>query len=183
LVLLTLLVGGCADSTTTAPIDARAIDQHRTAGEKSFHLSGHAVLLDQQFAPGFPAETSAFGGRCSVPSHFVISFSLRGQATHLGDVTALLEHCTRLDAQTGLFSTSDGEMVMTSANGDELRTSYRQALGGEEIHEFIGGSGRFAAASGEAIADAQCDRAAGTCVVEIDGLLVYAASDRSRSRP
>jgi hypothetical protein len=178
--LLALLISGCTETTPTSPNPLMASHEHRALAEVPFHLRGDAVLEAQIFAPGFPADASDFGGRCSVPSHFVISFSLTGQATHLGDVSALLEHCTQLDLQTGLFSISDGEMVVTAANGDELWTRSQQALGGEEHHEFVGGTGRFVEASGGAVAHAECDRAAGTCVVAMDGVIVYAASDRSR---
>ncbi len=188
--LAALLAGACADAIPTEPTGpadrmlAPSGQQaaHRTDGDEAlpFHLRGNAVLLHQEFAPGFPAQLSVFDGRCSVPSHFVLRFSLAGQATGAGNVTAVLEHCTQLDPQSGSSSITDGEMIITAANGDELWTNYGRELGGEERLVFVGGTGRFVEAVGEAVVKAVCNQAAGTCVVTMDGAIAYDASDRAR---
>ncbi len=182
LTLLALLAGGCTDSMTTAPIDRAAASYDRTERALSFRLSGDAVLLGRDLAPGFgPPEfgKSEFGGRCSVPSDYVIRFSIAGQATHMGQVTAFDEHCGRLDFQTGLgVSDSDGEMTITAANGDELWVRHDRRPGELDQGQFTGGTGRFTGASGEVVSRVQCDQAAGTCVLEMEGALAYDASDR-----
>lgn len=199
LTLVTLTASGCDQSTPTSPLvdvttasqsrdetakmngDAATLDE--TGEALPFQLSGDAVFAGQDLAPGFgPPEfgKSDFGGRCSAPSDFVVRFSVAGQATHMGDVTASLEHCSLVDFETGrTFSESDGEMTLTAANGDELRARYQRLPGESEQVEFIGGTGRFSDASGEATMWAQCDRVAGTCIMGMDGVLAYDASDGS----
>ena len=67
---------------------------------------------------------------------------------------------------------------------DSPRASYGSAANpvGEfdEQLTFLGGTGRFQNASGEALASAVCDRDAGTCTREAHGFLRYDASDRRR---
>lgn len=189
---LVLLFAGACETGSTGPDEDGASGQtavspsHAQAtGERPLRLVGSATLTGQDFAPGFGPPTfgrSDFGGRCSVPSDFVIRFSMKGQATHLGAFSAVLEHCSRIDFQTGLISITDGVATWTAANGDELWDSYERLVPGSagdpEDHRFIGGTGRFAAAAGEGSGFAVCDRAAGTCDFELDGWIAYAASDR-----
>lgn len=188
--ILSLAAGGCRPAPTAPPGD-RSSDESSTAAnhglpglEVSVRLTATAVVTGQDFAPDFGPPTfgrSDFGGRCSVPSDFVIRFDLEGESTQLGHVTAEVEHCSRLDFTTGRSAISDGIMTVVAANGDELWDEYeRVAFGGEgdpEHHRFVGGTGRFAAASGEGLSLARCDRAAGTCEYELEGLLSYDASD------
>jgi hypothetical protein len=115
-----------------------------------------------------------------VPSDFVIRFSIAGQATHMGNVTASEEHCSLVDFETGLtLSDSDGEMIITAANGDELWVRHHRSPGEQDHAQFAGGTGRFTDASGQAVLRVECDRSTGTCVLEMEGVLAYDASDRS----
>ena len=154
-----------------------------TADELPFRMSGLATLTSQRFAPGFPGQSSDFDGRCSIPSHFVIAFSMTAEAAHLGRITAEFEHCSRIDFTTGASTLADGVAVLTAANGDELWAAYRSADEPEgEFDEhltFHGGTGRFETAGGQALAMAECDRATGTCDFEARGTLVYDASRRA----
>jgi hypothetical protein len=183
-----LLGTGCEESPLSSPTALRPAAQlsHGPADvERPFRWKGEGVLVSQEFAPGFPDEESDFGGRCSVPSHFVISFTVTAEASHLGRITAVLEHCSEIDFQTGQTTLRDGFQVITAANGDELWATYRSAdvPDGEfdELVQFAGGTGRFENASGEGLTRAVCQRATGTCpIVEFRGVLAYDASDRGR---
>lgn len=187
-----LVLAGC-DSASTAPEIGRAADEARVATShgasdkgRPLRLVGFASLTGQDFAPGFGPPTfgrSDFGGRCSVESDFVIRFSMTGEATHLGAFTAEFEHCSRIDWQTGRTAIHDGVATFTAANGDELWDRYERLVPGSgsagdpEDHRFVGGTGRFANASGGGAGLPVCDRSAGTCDYELEGVIVYDASD------
>lgn len=180
-----VLVGaGCLDASSraTGP-ELTVLARHDpTDTTLPFQLSGGATLVAQDFAPGFPGGKSDFGGRCSVPSDFVISFEMAATATHLGHLAGDFEHCSQVDSQTGASTLTDGVAVLTAANGDELWATYMSAEVPEgafdEMMDFDGGTGRFTNATGEALGRAICNRANGTCEYDARGTLVYDASDR-----
>lgn len=148
-----------------------------------FRLSGDAVLISQDFAPGFPGARSDFGGRCSVPVHFLIAFAVSGNVTHMGQVSGAFEHCGLIDFDTGESTVLDGVAAITAANGDELWAIYSTTdnpMGEfDERISFRGGTGRFQQASGAGLTAAKCDRASGTCTIEIRGTVAYHAADVS----
>lgn len=183
-VLLILPGSGCREPLPLSPVGlapAPLLTRGSSEMPVPFRMSGEAQLIAQDFAPGFPGGKSDFDGRCSVPSDFVISFSVSAEATHLGQITARFEHCSQIDIATGATTVSDGSAVMTAANGDELRGTYRTAdapVGTfDEAMRFYGGTGRFEDAGGHALVSAVCDRAAGTCAVEMRGTILYDASE------
>lgn len=175
---------GCGERPTerlVGPEITPSMSRAAADAERPFRLSGRATLIAQEFAPGFPGEASDFEGRCSVPSHFIISFSMVAEATHLGRLAGHFEHCSRIDFETGGATLSDGVATLTAADGDELQARYRTAddpVGDfDEMVVFDGGTGRFQDATGQALGNAVCDRAAGTCMYEARGKLGYDASD------
>lgn len=190
LATLGLLLVGC-DAAPGGPDASQRVVKTVPANLASTHsldLTGIGVLQGQTFAPGFGPPTfgrSLFDGRCTIPSDFVISFTLSGEGSHLGAYTAELEHCTQIDFTTGLSAISDGVATFTAANGDELWDRYERVVPGSgsrgdpENHVFWGGTGRFEGASGEALVIARCDRSTGLCDVELQGELTYDASGRS----
>lgn len=192
--LLVLPLSGCEEVAPTgladhpAPALARVSARHGEPGEElPLHIEANAVLLEQNLAPDFGPPMlgrSEFDGRCSRPSDFVLRLRLDGQATHLGRFTGTVEHCTQLDFSTGHTTTSDGAMVFTAANGDELWGTYDGETGVsglvEEHMVFNGGTGRFASASGGGLGLPDCDQAAGVCTFVLDGVIAYDASDRAR---
>jgi hypothetical protein len=193
LALLWLPLAGCDQPVPTgladdyAPAMARVEARHGEPGEElPLHIEAGAVLLAQNRHPDFGPPTFGkgdFDGRCSRPSDFVISFQLDGQASHFGLFAGRVEHCTQVDFQAGNVTTSDGILVFTAANGDELWGTYQgepSGAGTAEHMVFDGGTGRFASASGGGIGLADCDQAAGTCVFVLDGVIAYDASDRAR---
>lgn len=186
-----LMLAGCdrpAPTALAAPGSDRArvsADHAANDGALPLRARADAVLLAQVYAPDFGPPLfgrSDFDGRCSVPSDFTLRLQLEGRATYLGAFTGTVEHCTQaIDPQAGLFTTSDGILTFTAANGDELRGTYAGTPapdgGTNEMIVFAGGTGRFASASGEGIGHAVCDRQAGTCAFELDGMIAFDASD------
>lgn len=184
-----LAVGSCDRPAPTeaagpgsliAPVEASLA---RRGGDRPMRANGGAVLLSQTLAPdaGPPLfGRSDFDGRCSEPSDFTISFRLEGQATHLGRITAVAEHCSWVDWELRDSWTNDGVMMFTAANGDDLWATYEgepSGTGTREVLTFTGGTGRFASASGGGIFFVDCDRTTGTCVWEFTGTLSFDASD------
>lgn len=195
---LSLLAVSCGHDAATGPdapssdtaerdvaVAASPVDLRSTEGQLPMHVTASAVVLQQDFAPGFGPPTfgrSTFGGRCSTPSDFLIRFRLDGTATPLGQFTAIAEHCSVIDFLAGTGTETDGVAVFTAANGDELIDNYEgtnaPGQGFEEQHTFVGGTGRFANAAGGGVGRGICDRQAGTCVFSLDGTIDYDASDR-----
>lgn len=188
--MLLALCSACGEGTPTAPASGLAPASTRiSAGiveagtELPFDLDATAVIVRQDPAPGFgPPEfgRSDFDGRCTVPSDLLLGFALDGEATYLGGFAGTVEHCTRIDFQTGGITIDDGVMILAAANGDELHATYggeSTPTGTEEHMVFDGGTGRFASASGEAIGRPACDQAAGTCVFTLEGVITFDASD------
>ena len=187
-VLWLVPLGGCGSAATGPDRDAAAkrpdvVASHGASEPLPLRMTGIGLLRGQDFAPGFgPPDfgKSDFGGRCSVPSDFVIRFSLDGEGAHLGSYAADLEHCTHIDWATGFSTLLDGVVTITAANGDELWGRYERSGGSgtPEHYLFNGGTGRFADASGEGMALVACDRATGTCEFQLEGWILYDASDR-----
>lgn len=183
------LLAGCSESPAGPEVPLRPELAHVPAlaagrdGLVPFRLDASAVLLAQDFAPDFGPPLfgkSDFDGRCSTPSDFLIRFGLVGEATHLGALTGTAEHCSQVDFQTGASSVTDGVMTLTAANGDELHATYMGQPGPRGLEEhltFVGGSGRFESATGNAISRPTCDRSAGTCVLVSSGGIAYDAAD------
>jgi len=173
---LTTLVTAACDRSIPADPDPVAFSQARK--DLPFHLSGDAVLVGREVAPNAgPPDfgQSTFDGRCSEPADMLMRFEVSGQASYLGEVTGVVEHCTQLDFTTlQTAKITDGIMIWTAANGDELWGQHERPEGeSAELVEWVGGTGRFASASGNAVSRPECNQAAGTCTLEIDGVLVY----------
>jgi hypothetical protein len=131
------------------------------AGERPWQASLVWTVAGIQWA-GMPGQaTSTFGGRCSVPSDYVISATFEGEATHAGRVTGTTEHCSQITwGPTGPMGAaySDGRGTCTSANGSTLvlrygtgTTGFDPATGETWFHDFWtfnGGTGLFSGATG-----------------------------------
>jgi hypothetical protein len=108
----------------------------------------------------FSGVTSTFGGRCSVPSDYVIYSSFKGEATHAGRSGGDGSHCSQLHlTPSGPQNTtySDGRGTLVTANGStiELRwgdgTSWTDEQGVtffKDTFTIAGGTGTFKGASG-----------------------------------
>ena len=159
----------------------------------------HVVGTDQplNMSPGFPFVRDLFGGRCSIPSDWVTTFDGAGNAVHLGQVTVEESHCTQIDIFTvpnpGIFQ--DGRMVITAANGDELWIAYSGGflftpgatpdVGVSQIDistmTVVGGTGRFAGATGSISGHAVDNFPAGPSTGDFHGWIVYDPSIQARS--
>jgi len=114
-------------------------------------------------APGSPPDR--FGGRCSVPSDYVITATFEGDATHAGHVTGSTSHCSQILWGPGgalMGATySDGQGIMHTANGSTIDFRYGRGTTGFDPESgllwfrdqwtFIGGTGHFAGATGSGV--------------------------------
>jgi hypothetical protein len=103
----------------------------------------------------FTAATSTFGGRCSVPSHFVIAATIGGEMSHGGRFDGTASHCAQLDLAPGALSTyTDGRTSVRTASGDILEGRYDNGTVNPQsgtLHDtftFTGGTGRFEGVTG-----------------------------------
>jgi hypothetical protein len=188
----TAFFSGCTGEGPSAPdMPVTSALAYLAPGEPAeslpFQMSANAQLLGQDFAPGFGPPSfgrSTFEGRCSLPSDFVIGFSFRGRALHLGRVEGAVEHCTQVDFQTGSAEVTDGVLTLTAANGDVLLATYVGSPGPDGLEEYVtfdGGSGRFEEATGTATAHPRCNRVTGVCDFPMSGVLAYDASAAAAS--
>ena len=110
--------------------------------------------------PPFTGATSTFGGRCSVPSDYVISATFAGESTHAGRISGAGSHCSQLhltpEGPSGV-TYSDGRGTFTTANGSTLEirwgngTSWTDEKGVtwfKDQFTLLGGTGTFEGATG-----------------------------------
>jgi hypothetical protein len=177
---LVALVGAAGSSTKERPFRAT--------------FQGHTTSI--KFAnPANPIDTSTFGGRCSVPSNWMIFFEGTGNATHLGQFTWTSAHCTQIGTNPpATVTVSDGRFDYVAANGDLLFEEYGN---GQFIvltptlacldtaATFAGGTGRFEHAAGSALEHACWNPSVepGPAVSDLRiasrGTISYDASDRA----
>jgi hypothetical protein len=126
-------------------------------------------------------------GDCSVPSHWIWIEEGTGTASRLGRVTYTLRQCTQATSMlTGTFQ--EGMLEITAANGDTLEiehygtfevnpdegVSYAQG-----VASIVGGTGRFAGATGELSEMVEFHFANETNYSTTTGHIVYDASNRA----
>jgi hypothetical protein len=196
LMLLTgfvLLLGACAQD---AAFDVAGLDPANAIASRGqpdravpFQGGGTGTITRQVYAPGFPTERSTFDGRCSVPSDYVVEFAAGGQLAHLGEVTTVFEHCSRMnvDMATGAvtFDYGDGQMTVVAANGDELYGTYADGSGElmadgnvawRDTFTLTGGTGRFEGASGSGRDTGTTHSVTGWTVWGMEGTVAYDAA-------
>jgi hypothetical protein len=183
--LTALIIGACQQSSPAAPTPAgptaaavqtgtdaagvavavSAAPARAAKGERPFKATAMFAATGIQWA-GVPGQaTSTFGGRCSVPSDYVITATFEGDATHAGHVTGTAAHCSQLMWGPGgavLGATySDGRGVLTSANGSTIILRYGNGTTGfdpdsgllwfRDEWTFIEGTGLFAGVTGSGV--------------------------------
>ena len=171
-IVLALALAGCADALPTPPDPDRAAPARAGsagAAAAARPISGRCDLTIAPLPSTPPIVRQTDTGTC--------------QLSHLGRTSyaGVLE----LDLAAG---TQRGERTLTAANGDVLRmvSVGTSTPGGPGLVDFVatltfvGGTGRFANATGEARAEGTANIVTRTTVVALDGWLVYDASDRSR---
>jgi hypothetical protein len=186
--LAALISGACQQSSPSAPTPAgptaaavqagtdaavvtagvSAASAKAAKGERPFKATAMWNAGPPQWA-GNPAEPGyapgLFGGRCSVPSDYVITAAFEGDATHAGHVTGSTSHCSQILWGPGgalMGATySDGRGIMHTANGSTLILTYGNGATGfdpdtgllwfRDQWTFVGGTGHFAGATGSGV--------------------------------
>jgi hypothetical protein len=104
-----------------------------------------------------------------------------GRATHLGPFTARSTYCVDLAA----LAIRNGHTIYTAANGAELWSTFSGKLTGSppvfgvEIDLIVvGGTGRFAGATGGAVVVGDFDASVGSGTVSMDGVLTWGGSSK-----
>jgi hypothetical protein len=100
--------------------------------------------------------TSTFDGRCSVPSSWVIRFTIEGSSDPLGPIDGWAEHCSQVTwAGPGIPEAAtyrDGRMEFTLADGARVWGTYTNGVGTfledgsnpfQDEFTFTGGTGRY----------------------------------------
>ena len=174
--LFAFALAGCAgDTSIAAAPSARAANLASAAGSASRtpasrSIAGHCDLTVAPLPSSPPLIRQTDAGTC--------------QFSHLGRTT--LEGVLEINVATG---TQRGERTLTAANGDEL---YMEIAGtstpsGPGLVSFsatftiVGGTGRFANATGLGRAEGTANLVTSRTSSTFDGWIVYAASDRSGS--
>jgi hypothetical protein len=146
--------------------------------EKELPFSAFISGTDVTFNPTIPA------GRCDEsPGAFSLTtFYGSGEATRLGSVNIVAQHCS----QPGGFY-SQGELSMTAANGDVLKATYTNGVSLTPPPEILfrddftfvpGGTGRFVQAGGGGVEVGVFQFFTDEFQVEMEGVISYNASSR-----
>ena len=173
-VLLTVALAGCGGATPTA-IDPETPALARTAAKSQRlvqrPITGHCetVLAPiQVLRPGVVRQVDT--GTC--------------QLSHLGRAEFTSDKVIQIAA-----GTQTTEATFTAANGDILRAvgAGTSAPSGPGLVSFsatltfVGGTGRFSHATGQARVEGTANMITRTASLELDGWIAYDASDRSGS--
>ncbi|HEX9453518.1 MAG TPA: hypothetical protein VGA27_04140 [Candidatus Binatia bacterium] len=102
-----------------------------------------------------------------------------GQATQLGQVTVVSSDCINPMGPTA-FSFSSNQLVITTANGDQIFAMYNGTLtteGGVGVitggYQIVGGTGRYSKATGAGTVQGVEDMSTGKGLVGLTGTLSY----------
>ncbi len=164
------LAGCTRESPTVVATDAPALGRAGAASQtpKSRPIKGHCELAVTPLPSAPPIIRQTDTGPC--------------QLSHLG--RAIFDGVLELNLATG---TQRGERTLTAANGDVLRvvsigTSAPSGPGLVSFvgtFTFVGGTGRFEKATGQARGEGTANLATRTTSLALDGWIAYDASDRS----
>jgi hypothetical protein len=144
--LSALVVAACGADDPTAPTGSGLVEAPERAGEIKlvpFKASYTWRLVSEAPSPG-----------CDGPGEARAFLEGEGTATHLGRFTITLNHCGKPD-----LPLSDGHGTFVAANGDLLHITYfgvggltgaPPVFGFESRVTFVGGTGKFAGATGGA---------------------------------
>jgi hypothetical protein len=159
-------------------------------------LQFRAAAVQWAGQPG--VDRSTFGGRCSVPSDYVITVTFEGEATHAGRVAGTGSHCTQIlwtPAGPGGVAYTDGMGALTASDGSVLYLRWGGGTSGvdpatgemsfKDQFWFVGGTGRFAVASGGGseggtLKDFQAVLAGAPVPMWMDGTIAYVSGRGQR---
>jgi hypothetical protein len=140
------VVPGPASEGAHPPVNASVLPGPAAAGSPAcvpFWSKGSAGSL--QIAGGPP------------PAPLFVTVSAEGRATHLGHYSSSATFVVTFTSPT--TAVFDGDGAFTAANGDQLDFEYSGDFfpgpvpGGAGSYEIVGGTGRFAGATGSGIVD------------------------------
>ncbi|HSJ65860.1 MAG TPA: hypothetical protein VK922_18405 [Gemmatimonadaceae bacterium] len=193
LVVAALGTGCDRPSPTETSAEASGHLLTRGAPEKQVPMQGR---FSGPVVPALPGDEGA-QARCVAnagpagehPGAFVTQTgNYTGRFGHLGRVTAFSTFC--VDPTIGPpVDMLQGLWIITAANGDALHVSFEGRVGdfiGPNIvswhteDTFVGGTGRFAGASGGGPCEGTADLSTGLVNGECEYLIAYDASDRRR---
>jgi hypothetical protein len=178
--------------TPTAPALLLAFTLASCAGDNSTTIASSARTATLARAGGQASAPKPFAGRCDLTVAPLPSAPPLIRQTDTG--TCQLSHLGRTKYEGVLeldlvARTQRGERTLTAANGDELHltTVGTSAPAGPGLVSFtatftiVGGTGRFAKATGQGRAEGTANLTTSKTSVEMDGWIDYDASDRSGS--
>jgi hypothetical protein len=121
-----------------------------------FAAEAECNVVGMECANEYCSETSTFHGRCSIPSTWVIRFTVEGSSDPLGPIDGWAEHCSQVTwAAPGIPRTAtytDGRMEFTLAEGAKVWGTYTNGVGTfledgtnpfQDEFTFTGGTGRY----------------------------------------
>ena len=149
--------GNVASTLPTSPSSVAAISVERPF---KAHFEWWATATQWAGIPG--QAKSLFDGRCSLPSDYIITGSMEGEATHLGRFTGTGSHCSQITwSQQGQplgVTYSDGRGEVVVANGARLTLRWGNGVTGfdaatgetwfQDNFTIAGGTGLFEGATG-----------------------------------
>jgi hypothetical protein len=114
-----------------------------------------------------------------------VQLNAAGNAAHLGAFTYDFPHIVVRSVTPGIPSTGEGISTFTAANGDELYAEIHGEalpivpglLHGVEEGTILGGTGRFANASGSFVIERLIDQITLTTIGSFDGDITVAGND------
>lgn len=172
LILVLPALAGCSSDAVTSPRPATFANSAAMAANQAIVrlMSGECYLTTLATVP-YPA-----------PPVFRQDVTGTCELTHLGHVTVHFVQVVNFATRTQ----HSLELTYTAPNGDVLRaasagTSLPTATGVTFLATimFLGGTGRFMTATGQARAEGAANLVAGTSWYTLDGWLGYDAADRS----
>jgi hypothetical protein len=188
------LASGLASRSAVAPLAASASEIQARAWQAHFQFK--AANVEWAGQPG--VDRSNFGGRCSVPSDYVITATFEGEAARAGRLSGTGSHCTQIlwtPAGPGGVTYSDGMGALAAADGSILYVRWGGGTSGVDTATgemwfkdhfwFVGGTGRFAVVSGGgteggAFKDFQAVLGGAPVPMWMDGTIAYVPEHRDR---
>lgn len=170
----TLVLAACSAETAVAPTTPRAPSTGALVARgvtASHPMSGRCDLtvLATDAYPSPPVFRQVATGTCNL--------------THLGQVAVHFVQVVNFATRTQ----SSLELTYTAANGDVLRAASAgtsapipTGVSFSATIRFLGGTGRFVNATGEASAWGTADLGKGTSQYTVEGWIAYDAADRGR---
>jgi hypothetical protein len=166
LVFASLAIIGCADNSSQEPVSSLSNDSPLPLGKRT-------PMKIRLVGIGAPPD---FAGRCAPAP--TINLTSTGNGTQLGRFTDVQSHCVSGPNVDGSFDFFNGVSIITTANGDELRSTYSGKLwptttpavyriDGYDI--LVGGTGRFTNATGEQVVTGTTNLVTGEATLELDG--------------